>query len=288
MTRNSKKFQKQKTNTCNTPKPKPTPPVTAKEMVSRLSFVSPTDTVELPTKGKFYPTSNPFFGVESVEIRHMTAKEEDLLSSISADTSVNIYEKLIDGLLVEKSLKASMLCEEDKTAILIKARASGYGSEYKVKDYCYNCQNSVVMSYDLNKTSVIEPELSEASYNPEKNQYDLTLPKCKIPISIKSFSEEDQASLLEEKEKKDSLGIEFNYMVAFLRKIIISIVGEQDRQVINELIEVMPAADAKFLNSFYDNCRPKITTAQDVQCPSCNAISRREVPVSWAFFRLNQ
>ena len=144
-----------------------------------------------------------------------------------------------------------------------------------------------MMRYDLQKTEIIEPELKNVEYDPNLDEYKVVLPKTEIPIGIKGFTFEDEEALMREKEKKESLGIEFNYTVAYLNRIITSIAGEADRSLINKLSNVMPAADAKFLNTIYSSLRPKLSTIQDVSCPACNVTSRKEVPVSWAFFRIN-
>ena len=45
-----------------------------------LSFSTPTEFVDLPSGGRFYPADHPLHGKDSVEIKFMTAKEEDILT----------------------------------------------------------------------------------------------------------------------------------------------------------------------------------------------------------------
>ena len=47
----------------------------------------PTEVIDLPSKGHFYPSDNPLSSGQ-VEIKYMTAKEEDIL------TSANLYKKV--------------------------------------------------------------------------------------------------------------------------------------------------------------------------------------------------
>ena len=54
--------------------PKKTPP---------LSFTTPTEIVDLPSKGLYYQEDHPLHGKDSIEIRFMTAKDEDILTSKS-------------------------------------------------------------------------------------------------------------------------------------------------------------------------------------------------------------
>ena len=285
MTRNSKKFQKQLNPSKQNPKTKED---LGPDNLFGLSFVSPSEMVLLPTKGKFYPSSNPLCGLEEVEVRHMTAKEEDLLSGASGRVEDKLFNKLINSLLVDKNIKAEMLCEEDKTAILIHARITGYGNAYTTSDYCLNCNQMVQVKFDLSEQQIVEPEKEEISFDPEKNEFNLVLPKTKIPITIKNFTEEDHNALEKEKAKKESLGLEFNYTVSYLKTIILAIAEKRDPKLVQRLVDVLPAADAKFLNTVFESCRPKISTMQEITCPECNSVSRKEVPVSWAFFRINK
>ena len=55
------------------------PPVQQAHTEQPLQFVTPTEFVELPSQGVFYPENHPLHNVGVIEIRHMTAKDEDTL-----------------------------------------------------------------------------------------------------------------------------------------------------------------------------------------------------------------
>ena len=46
-----------------------------------LDFITPTEVVDLPSEGKFYPQGHPLHNKTAIEIRYMTAKDEDILTS---------------------------------------------------------------------------------------------------------------------------------------------------------------------------------------------------------------
>lgn len=278
MTRNSKKFQKKDTKVQQKPEQNDNP--------FGLSFVVSTEFVSIPTKGKFYPKTSSLHGVEQVELKHMTAKEEDIISSITATTGERVFEKLLDSLIMDKNIKAADLCEEDKTALLLSARATGYGSEYVVNDFCDKCNSNTQFTYDLTKVETIEPD-KEFDYDAHLDTYTITLPVSKIQAMIKQLSDEDTESLKRERAQKEKHGIDFNETVAFLKKVIVSANNVSDPKLISDLIEVLPAADAKVVKTFFANCRPRISTVQDVTCSNCGAPSRKEAPLSWAFFWYN-
>ena len=63
--------------------PMDTPEPQAQQQGDPLSFAVPTELVDIPSKGKFYPEGHPLHNMETVEMRFMTAKEEDILTSQS-------------------------------------------------------------------------------------------------------------------------------------------------------------------------------------------------------------
>ena len=105
-------------------------PAEIKEMMNPMDFVAPTEFVEIPSKGKFYPQGHPLCGVESVEIRQMTAKQEDILSSRTLIKQGVALERLLKSVIVDRSIDPSTLLTGDRNAILIAARISGYGKNY--------------------------------------------------------------------------------------------------------------------------------------------------------------
>lgn len=249
-----------------------------------LSFVIPTEEVKLPTQGKFYPSSSPLCGRKTLEIKSMTAKEEDLLSTISEDNNENLFTRLIQGLLVDQTVKAEDLHEEDKLALLLQARATGYGDEYETTAYCDKCQKNTRFTFSLRKTKIIDPS-REVSYDPENNVYSFELPISKIGVKLRKITDTDLASLEKEKEKKESLNIDFNMTVSKINRMIVSANEVEERTTIAQLAEVIPAGDAKAILGFHNSIYPRLSTKQTVTCHVCATAQEREVPLSWAFFR---
>ena len=89
----------------------------------------PTEMVELPSKGWLYPEENPLSSGK-VEIKYMTAKEEDILSNQNYISQGTVIDKLLQSLIVTK-INYSDLLIGDKNAILVAARILGYGQDYE-------------------------------------------------------------------------------------------------------------------------------------------------------------
>ena len=90
----------------------------------------PTEEVTLPSKGLLYPEGSPLKkGV--IEMKYMTAKEEDILTNVNLIRSGTVLDKLLQSLIVTP-INYKELLVGDKNAILIAARILGYGPEYDV------------------------------------------------------------------------------------------------------------------------------------------------------------
>ena len=61
---------------------------------------------ELPSKGLVYPKDHPL-SAGQVEIKYMTAKEEDILTSQNLIKKGVVIEKLLNSLIVDKGVTAN-------------------------------------------------------------------------------------------------------------------------------------------------------------------------------------
>ena len=90
----------------------------------------PSVIVPLPSKGQVYAKSNPLRS-GTVEMRYMTAYDEDILTNSSYIKQGVVLDKLVKALIVS-NINVDDLIIPDKEALIIAARMHGYGSEYNV------------------------------------------------------------------------------------------------------------------------------------------------------------
>ena len=127
MARNRERVGAQKINN------DPPPQALGNNEAAPFSFVVPTEFVELPSEGRYYPEGHPLHNQETIEIKHMTAREEDLLTSRALLKKGVALERLLDSVIINKNIRAADLLVGDRNAILIAARISGYGpGEYPI------------------------------------------------------------------------------------------------------------------------------------------------------------
>ena len=99
---------------------------------SNSNYSVPTEIVDLPSKGLLYPKDSPLSSGK-VEVKYMTAREEDILTSVNLIKKGLVVDKLLQSLIVDESVKIDDLLLGDKNAILIAARILAYGKEYGVE-----------------------------------------------------------------------------------------------------------------------------------------------------------
>ena len=115
-----------------------------------FSFVVPTEFVELPSEGRFYPESHPLHNQDVIEIKQMTAKEEDILTSQTLLKQGVALDRLLQSLIVDKRINPASLLSGDRSAIIVAARRSGYGSVYESQMNCPSCGTKQEFSFNLN------------------------------------------------------------------------------------------------------------------------------------------
>ena len=217
--------------------------------MSELKF--PTEQVELPSKGLVYPKDNPLSS-GTVEMKYMTAKEEDILTNQNYIKDGTVIDRLLKALIVTK-INYDDLVVGDKNAIMISARVLGYGKDYTFK---YNDEEITVDLSELNQRFINEDELLEKNIN----QFTFTLPHSEIPITFKLLSNKDDKAIkaevagLKKIDKKSSPELSTR-----LKYTILSINGDDDRKSIREFVDsYMLARDSRAFREHLKAFQPDI------------------------------
>lgn len=246
-----------------------------------FSFVTPTEFVDLPSKGKYYPEDHPLHNQDTLEIRYMTAKDEDILTSPSLLRKGLAVERLLQNVIVNKSVKTDDLLIGDKNAILVAARISGYGAQYETKITCPACGTTTPNTFDLNNISTNSGENIDID---ENGHFVIRLPKMDVVVGVSFLTGADEKRLtkLAESRKKNNLP-EANLTDQF-RLFIRSVNGSTKQEHINSLIENMPAVDSRHLRTAYAELAPNVDLSQDFDCPSCGMQEEVNIPFTTEFF----
>lgn len=268
-------------NRARTSSPAPFVPEVANVAQPQVDMASPTEFVSLPTGGKLYPPGHPFYMREEVEIRFMTAKHEDILSSQSLITRGVVLDRLLENLLID-DVDVGTLYTGDRNAIFLAARITAYGSEYPSVITCPKCGEKHETDIDLNTFTCrgIDEDLEVT----EDGTFILTLPKTQVEVELRYLNVKERDYLNKNADSRRNNNLPETSRTDFLKMAIVSINSNTNKSSINSFISNMPAGDSLYIRREYAKISPDIDTKQDYHCPSCNKTTALEVPLGLSFF----
>jgi len=189
----------------------------------------PTEEVELPSKGLIYAKDNPLSkGV--VEVKYMTAKEEDILSNQSFIQKGTVLEKLLRSVIVDKDINIDDLIVGDKNALLIATRILGYGKDY---DITVKGQN-----YTLDMSTLENKEIVESDYEAGKNEFSYTTPNTGVVLTYQLST-----GRLEKQVDREIAGLkklkkeDTAELTTRLKHLITSVDGSEEKKDIREFVD---------------------------------------------------
>jgi hypothetical protein len=253
---------------------------------SPLSFVAPTEFVDLPSKGQLYPEGHPLKGKDKVEIKFMTAKEEDILTSRSLIKKGVAIDRMLESLLVDRAIKVENLLLGDKNALIVGARISGYGASYKTNITCPSCGVNCKHDFDLEKlTHVKADNLEDLGVTlTNNNTFTFNLPKTKATVEVRPLTGKDELELSELIEKKKKANLPEESSTSQMKTYLVSVNGNRDKNVIKQFVDNLPALDARQMRLIYRQIVPNVDMTQQFICSSCAFEQDMEVPFTVDFF----
>jgi hypothetical protein len=226
----------------------------------------PTEIIDLPSKGLVYAKDNPL-STGKIEMKYMTAKEEDILTTQSYIKDGSVLDRLFQSLIISNGegqpIKYVDLITGDKNAIMIAARVLGYGKDYEVEiqdPFSNNKQTDVI---DLTQFENKEYDGS-AQVELHKNEFEFTLPTSNRKITFMAMTESKERKVKHEVEElkkanrklKDETSRE---LTTRLKTMILSVDDEHDQKIINHFVDnELFAVDSKALRGYINEVVPDI------------------------------
>ena len=213
-------------------------------------FSLPTETIELPSKGLLYPEDSEL-AKGTIEMKYMTAKEEDILTNQSYIKNGTVLDKLMKSLIISK-IDYNQLLIGDKNAIMVAARILGYGANYK---FTYNEEEHEV---DLSKLE--NKKLDEKLFKSKSNEFSFKLPHSGNEVTFKLLTHKEEKDITRELEglrkvNKDSSP----ELTTRLKYIIQSVNGERDKKDVRDFIDnYLLARDSRALREYINEIQPDV------------------------------
>ena len=253
----------------------------------------PTEIIELPSQGLPYAEDNPLSSGK-VEMKYMTAKEEDILTTQSYITQGIVLDKLFKALIISngegKQVKYNDLLVGDKNAIMIAARVLGYGKEYtmNIPDPWNNEEPQECM---IDLTTLPDKELHESVVkNPNDSIFEFELPASRKIITFKLMTHGTERkveyAIKDIKKKQKRLKDETDRtMSTRLKYMIISIDGDTSEKGIAEFVDTqMLALDSRAFRKHILAITPDVDLSYTFVSNETGDEQEMEIPIEVSFF----
>jgi hypothetical protein len=213
----------------------------------------PTENVELPSKGLLYPLDNPLSSGK-IEMKYMTAKEEDILSNQNFIKNGTVFDKLLKSLIVSK-IDYDDLTIGDKNAVLIAARILGYG-----KDYQINYTHPVTGDEEITIVDLAELGNKEVDYSlfDNTNEFTFVLPSSQNEVTFKILTHKDERQIEDELKGLKKINVS-SEVTTRLKQAIIAVNGSREKKDIREFVDTyLLATDARALREYMKKISPDL------------------------------
>ena len=230
-----------------------------KAEVKDQQFQFPTEVIDLPTKGVCYSPDSPLHNGK-LEIKYMTAKEEDILTSQNLIKKGVVIDKLLDSIIVTPDVTSTDLTIGDKNAVMVAARILAYGADYTCE--VINPQNGekITHTFNLAECEFTEP-VEGLDYS--TGTFDLELPISKVNIKWKLLTGADEKQIEAAVKGLKKIG-QTAEITTRLKRLIVEVNGETSQAVISNFVDNMLSRDSLHLRDIVKNVTPDIDLTQEI------------------------
>jgi len=249
------------------------------EQVTENKFKFPTEIVDLPSKGLLYPKDNPLSSGK-IEMKYMTAKEEDILTNQNYISKGIVLDKLLESLIVSK-INYNDILIGDKNALLIESRVLGYGKEYSFKSF--SSITNTIEEFNVDLTTLKDKNLNPKDLKEEGvNEFNFTLPHSKVEIIFKLLTHGDDKAIDREIEGLKKLKKDSNpELTTRLKHTIIAINEDREKKSIREFVDnYLLAKDSRALREEIRRISPDV----DLKYVGEDAEEGVMIPINLNFF----
>ena len=252
-------------------------------MLDDFGFELAIESVPLPSRGVIYSEDKGIYDTETLDIKPMTAKEEDILTSRAYIKNGTVISKLIKSCLVDKSIDPDDLISGDRNALLVALRITGYGADYELDINCPACGKTNKATFNLSELKIkrlqVEPDVLG------ENVFNVVLPVTKKNVKVKFLTGHDEKEMMITNDRKKKSGLNTdNSVTDRLNRSILQIENIKDKNKIKLFVQNMPARDSLALRRFLDNHEPGVDMRSTMQCTHCFEESEVELPIGPTFF----
>ena len=250
---------------------------------NNAGFKIPTDFVKLPSGGRVYPVGSALYNLKEVELRYLTAADEDILTSRSLLRSGTALDKVLENCLIDKRIRPDELISGDKNALITFLRVNGYGPKYKVSMNCPSCAEEQLYEFDLSTIQMKELEIEPIAEG--VNRFSFQMPSgTDIEFHFLNSRQEKDISDIQEKLKKRTNSPIDRTVTTRLKNLIVSVNGNEDPSFINQYVDTLNVMDSRSLRNYIEKNVPDLDMKGDFSCVHCGHKEEVDIPITVSFF----
>jgi hypothetical protein len=245
----------------------------------------PIEIIELPSKGKLYSKDNPL-SKGTLELKYMTAREEDILASQNLIRKGVVLDKLFEAVVVQEGVNIDDIFVGDKNAILLATRVLGYGKDYNVEVTDPFTGELQKVTIDLAAVQIKEVDFSKLN---SENVYEFVLPQSKTPIKFRLLTHKDEVNINAEIQalkrlQKDKDGASHEISTR-LRHMIVEVDGNAERGFINKwVMNQLRSIDSRELRNYVKEISPDVELKFEFTSDLTGETEALDIPFGASFF----
>tara|TARA_B110000238_G_scaffold199822_1_gene247952 strand:- start:1207 stop:1935 length:729 start_codon:yes stop_codon:yes gene_type:complete len=214
-------------------------------------FKFPTEMVDLPSKGIVYPKEHPLSSGK-IEIKYMTAREEDILTNQSYIKKGIVLDKLLQSLVVNKDIKIDDLIVGDKNAVFIVARILGYGKNYDVQ--------IKGQDYTIDLTELDNREFDTKGLEQGMNEFSYTIESTGTVLTYQILTGKGEKAIERELAGLKKINKEASpELTTRLKHVITSVDGKDEKQNVRDFVDnYLLARDSRAFREHIKSTQPDV------------------------------
>jgi len=249
-------------------------------MADNASFTFPTETVTLPSQGKLYELTNPLSS-GAVEMKYMTAREEDILTNPNLLKQGIAIEKVLQA-LIKSPINYDDLLEGDRNGLLIAARILAYGASYNISYTDPETEVAEKVAVDLSK---LKDKKVDYSLYSNKNEFTFELPHSKNVVTFKLLTVGDKKQIENELKGLKKANLQGGELTTRLKKQILSVNGNYEAKAVRDFVDnYLIAKDSIELRLRMVELAPDVDMTVDITLASGKEVFGLDLPLTGEFF----
>jgi hypothetical protein len=250
--------------------------------------------VELPSDGYFYPEDHPL-SKGTIEIRHMTAADEDILTDETLIQKGEVIDRLLESVIVEEGIDLDDVLNGDIGGIMLATRILAYGPDYPFETECPVCGEQNQKTAKL--TEIQSKDVPFDEFEPNQTEFEMTLPATGSDVAFGLLTRGNVQNINSEidRVKRNSGGrtkggkkkagqqVSTN-MTTRLRYLLEEVDGSRDIKDIRKFVDEMPARDSLALRREVARVNPDLNLDYEFICDFCGHMEEIDIPLDETFF----